>query len=188
MNNAPPEPAPPEPAPQAPSSLRIILHEPEIPNNTGNIGRSCVALGIGLDLIRPYAFDIDEKAVRRAGLDYWPRLSLREHDSWSSYRAANPNRVWLFTTRATRPYWDATFAPGDHLVFGKESKGLPQSIVDAHPNQCLAMPMVPNERSLNLSTAACVAAYEAVRQLLTQNHGDLNDAGRIRWNNIPLSP
>ncbi len=155
--------------------LHVVLHEPEIPNNTGNIGRTCVAAGCMLHLIHPLGFDVDEKAVRRAGLDYWPRLRLAEHASWAAYLGASPAdappRRWFFTTHAARSLYDADIRPGDHLVFGKESSGLPRSLTDAAPDACLRIPMAPNERSLNLSTSVGVAVFEGIRQLLAR--GDL---------------
>ena len=164
----------------APPWLTITLHEPEIPNNTGAIGRTCVAAGAALRLIEPIAFDTSEKACRRAGLDYWPRLAPTAHASWGRYLAeARPPRLWLYTTKATRPHWDADFAPGDHLVFGKETAGLPDAILGAHPGRALALPMTAGERSLNLANAACAAIYEAMRQLVARGDASLDDAGRF---------
>src|SRR5262245_18607831 len=105
--------------------FHITLHQPEIPNNTGNIGRTCIATGCSLHLIRPLGFSTSEKACRRAGLDYWPRLAPVEHDTLDSYLAAGgvrPAALWLFTTKTARPAWDAAFNPGDHLVFGSETR------------------------------------------------------------------
>jgi len=160
--------------------FEIVLHEPEIPNNTGAIGRTCVATGCGLHLIEPIAFDTDEKACRRAGLDYWPRLAPRTHASWDAYRRdAAPPGVWLFTTSSPVPAWDAAFAPGDHLVFGKETRGLPRELLDAHPGRVVALPMVPGERSLNLANAVCAAVYEALRQLVARGDAKLDGDGRL---------
>jgi len=148
--------------------LNVVLHEPEIPNNTGAIGRTCVATGCALHLIRPLAFDTSVKALRRAGLDYWPRLAPAEHDSWDAYLDATGARVdqlWLYTTRCDRPHWEAAFRPGDHLVFGKETAGLPDSILERYPDRLVTLPMLPTERSLNLANAACAGVYEALRQL-----------------------
>ena len=151
-----------------PPRFHVVLHEPEIPNNTGAIGRTCVATGCALHLIRPLAFDTDVKALRRAGLDYWPRLAPTEHDGWDAYLEATgvrEDQLWLYTTRTDRPHWDATFKQGDHLVFGKETAGLPQSILDRYPDRLVTLPMVPTERSLNLANAACAAVYEGLRQI-----------------------
>lgn len=147
--------------------LHVALHEPEIPNNTGNIGRTCVALGCAMHLIHPLGFDIDEKACRRAGLDYWPRLDLREHDSLDAYLETHADaRLWVLSTKATRPAWEADFRLGDHLLFGKETRGLPGALLERFGDRLLTLPMLPTERSLNLATAVCAVAYEAVRQLV----------------------
>jgi tRNA (cytidine/uridine-2'-O-)-methyltransferase len=160
--------------------LHVVLHEPEIPNNTGNIGRTCVATGCALHLIHPLGFDTDEKACRRAGLDYWPRLDVREHASWPTYLASeSPARFWLFSTKASRSVFDADFHPGDHLVFGKETAGLPSDILAAAPDRLLFLPMVPGERSLNVATAVCAVAYEAIRQMLARHELTLGADGRL---------
>lgn len=150
--------------------LHVVLVEPEIPNNTGNIGRSCVAVGAGLHLVHPLGFDVSEKACRRAGLDYWPRLRLREHDNWAGYVGASAGaRRWLFSARATTSVYDVEFRPGDHLVFGRESVGLPAEILgDASIGTAVALPMLAGERSLNLATVVCVGMYEAVRQFVAR--------------------
>lgn len=156
-----PPPIPPRDEPLA----HIVLHEPEIPNNTGNIGRTCVATGASLHLIHPLGFELSEKACRRAGLDYWPRLSVSEHDSFEAYSAATPTaRRWFLTTRTTRSVFNASFQPGDHLVFGKESAGLPANLVDANEIRTIALPMVAGERSLNLASAVTAVLYEFIRQ------------------------
>ncbi len=168
------------PIPVSSPFFHVVLHEPEIPNNTGNIGRTCIATGCALHLIRPLGFDTSEKACRRAGLDYWPRLQPREHGSWSAYLdAARPARVWLFTTKSDRPHWEADLRPGDHLVFGKETRGLPAEILGEAPDRLLTLPMVAGERSLNLATAVCAAVYEGLRQ--GAGRGDLVvEGGRLR--------
>ncbi|MEC9373156.1 MAG: tRNA (cytidine(34)-2'-O)-methyltransferase, partial [Planctomycetota bacterium] len=141
--------------------FHIILHEPEIPNNPGNIGRTCVATRCALHLIHPIGFDTSEKACRRAGLDYWPRLAPAEHHSWPAYlRAADPDRLWLYTTKSTRPHWQADLRPGDHLVFGKETRGLPDDLLNKYSDRLVTLPMAEGERSLNLATAVCAAIYE----------------------------
>lgn len=169
--------------------FHVVLHEPEIPNNTGNIGRTCVATGCALHLIRPLGFDTSEKACRRAGLDYWPRLGVREHDAWPAFAGdagvwpggpgPDPERLWLFSTKPGRPLFDATFGRGDVLVFGKETGGLPDSILHAWPERRLFLPMLPGERSLNLATAVCAAVYEGLRQLIARGAVKLDSAGRI---------
>ncbi|MCA9281761.1 MAG: tRNA (cytidine(34)-2'-O)-methyltransferase [Phycisphaeraceae bacterium] len=160
--------------------FHIVLHEPEIPNNTGNIGRTCIATGCALHLIHPLGFDTSVKALRRAGLDYWPRLAPTEHADWHAYSRAHPAaRRWCFTTKASRPFWDADLKPGDHLVFGKETAGLPADILAAHADTLITLPMVPGERSLNLATAVCAAIYEGVRQSVARGDITLDSAGRI---------
>lgn len=158
-----------------------MLHQPEIPNNTGNIGRTCIAAGCALHLIHPLGFSTSEKACRRAGLDYWPRLNPTEHATWDAYRAATrPASSWYFTTKTTRPVWDARLALGDHLVFGRETAGLPDEMLEANADRLLTLPMVPNERSLNLATAVCAAIYEAIRQMTTRGDVRVDDSGRLR--------
>lgn len=162
-----------------PPLFHVALHEPEIPNNTGNIGRTCVATGCALHLIHPLGFSTSVKACRRAGLDYWPRLAPAEHASWDAYlAAASPPRLWLFTTKSDRTLWDANFLPGDHLVFGKETRGLPDHLLSAHSERLLTLPMIPGERSLNLATAVCAAVYEGLRQCAARGTLTLRD-GRL---------
>jgi tRNA (cytidine/uridine-2'-O-)-methyltransferase len=166
--------------------FHIALHEPEIPNNTGNIGRTCIATGCALHLIRPLGFDTDEKACRRAGLDYWPRLRPVEHDSWDEFVAGTgtaPQNLWLFTTRTARPVWDAPLARGDRLVFGKETRGLPESILKRYPDRLITLPMAAGERSLNLATAVCAAVYEGLRQLTADGRVRLDRHGRLPIHN-----
>lgn len=165
----------------APARLfNVVLVEPEIPNNTGNIGRTCVATGCGLHLIRPLGFDTSEKACRRAGLDYWPRLEVREHDSWDEYLAsATPRRLWLLTTKTTRSLFDVKLEQGDALVFGKETAGLSESLLCRYPTQLVTLPMVASERSLNLATAACTVIYEGIRQLLAGGEVRVDANGRL---------
>ncbi len=130
--------------------------------------------------MKPLGFDTSEKACRRAGLDYWPRLKPTEHESWETYLKAHPGaRTWVFTTKATRPPWDADFRRGDHLVFGKETRGLPESILERHADRLLTLPMVPGERSLNLATAVCAAVYEGIRQCIARGDAALTAEGRL---------
>jgi len=160
--------------------FHVVLHEPEIPNNTGNIGRTCVATGCRLHLIHPLGFDTSEKACRRAGLDYWPRLDRAEHPSWEAYLAAAcPSRLWLFSTTARACSFDAEFRAGDHLVFGKETAGLPDPLLSRYRDRLLRLPMVAGERSLNVATAMCAAVYEGIRQLCARGELRLADDGTI---------
>ncbi len=146
--------------------LNVVLHRPEIPPNTGNVGRLCHAAGARLHLVGPLGFSLDDRALRRAGLDYWQELEPVLWDSLEDYYAAVPpsSRIWLLTTKCDRPYWDADFARGDSLVFGPETRGLPESLLEAHPADCLTIPQIAG-RSLNLATAAGIVLYEGVRQL-----------------------
>jgi tRNA (cytidine/uridine-2'-O-)-methyltransferase len=160
--------------------FHVVLVEPEIPNNTGNIGRTCVALGCGLHLVHPLGFDVSEKACRRAGLDYWPRLPLRHYASFDDYalRSDHPRR-WLLTTKATRSIFDVTLHRGDALVFGKETRGLSDEVLAREPEACVSLPMVPHERSLNLATAVCAVVYEGVRQLVSRRECAVDASGRL---------
>ena len=151
--------------------LHIVLLAPQIPNNTGNIGRTAVATGCVLHLIHPLGFDMDEKARRRAGLDYWEHLDCREYDSWDSFlESEQPSRLWLYTTKADRPHWEAEFQEGDYLLFGMEAGGVDDAVHEQvvqqwGPDHRLTLPMRPEARSLNLATAVCAAVYEGMRQL-----------------------
>jgi tRNA (cytidine/uridine-2'-O-)-methyltransferase len=146
--------------------LNLVLYQPEIPQNTGNIGRTCVAIGAKLWLIRPLGFRVDDKSLKRAGMDYWEHLDWEVADSWEDVRKRLPDsQVWYLTKTATRLVWDATFQIGDILLFGSESRGLPASILSQHPASNLKLPMSDLVRSLNLASTANTVAYEAVRQL-----------------------
>ncbi len=176
-------PQPPNPAP----FFHVTLLEPEIPNNTGNIGRTCIALGAALHLIHPLGFDTSVKALRRAGMDYWPRLDVTEHQSWNDYLDdAKPPRLWLTSGKRGKPLWDADLRPGDHLVFGKETAGLPDTLLDQHPDNVITIPMTPGERGLNVATAVCAVLTEAVRQSLHRRDIALDENGRLT--SSPTSP
>jgi tRNA (cytidine/uridine-2'-O-)-methyltransferase len=163
-------------SPQHAHLFEVVLVEPEIPNNTGNIGRTCVATGCRLHLVHPLGFDIDEKACRRAGLDYWPRLPLKEHESWPAFQQSIQGAPqWVFSTKATRSLFDAPLRRGDYLIFGRETAGLDERMLAEFPHdRLLRLPMVAGERSLNLATAVCAAVYEGIRQCLSR--GDLPPA------------
>jgi len=180
--------------------LHLVLHNPEIPQNTGNVGRLCALTGCSLHLVHPLGFEITDAKLRRAGMDYWHALDVRHHADWPAFLAApgRPARLWLLTTKASRSLWEADFAEGDGLVFGSESSGVPASVRDSIPPEChLRIPQFVTEdrlpapardamrapaaplpgkarrtgperevlRSLNLSTACGIAAYEALRQI-----------------------
>ncbi len=145
--------------------FHIVLVEPEIPQNTGNISRTCAVTGSVLHLVRPLGFAIDDKKLKRAGLDYWHYLDIRYHDSFEALEAAYPDaRFFLCSTRATQCYTDARYQDGDFLVFGKETAGLPQTLLDRRTKDAIRIPMGEGLRSLNLSNAAAIVLYEALRQ------------------------
>jgi tRNA (cytidine/uridine-2'-O-)-methyltransferase len=145
-------------------TLNIAVVEPEIPQNTGNIVRTCSATGSVLHLIEPMGFKIDDSRLKRAGLDYWHGMDIRIHPDFGAFLRNIPARFWLFTTKGSRFYHEAVFADNDCLVFGKETAGLPRSIREAYPGRCLRLPMLPETRSLNLSNSVAAALYEALRQ------------------------
>jgi len=150
--------------------LHVVLHEPQIPPNTGNIGRTCVAVGAKMWLVRPLGFSLAEKELRRAGLDYWPHLEWEVVENWAelSERLAAPlaaRRAWFFTKTASRSYLDVPYQKGDMLVFGSETRGLSPELLAQHADFALRVPMRPEVRSLNLSATAAAVMYEAVRQL-----------------------
>jgi tRNA (cytidine/uridine-2'-O-)-methyltransferase len=153
-----------------PPLFHVVLYQPEIPPNTGNIGRTCVAVGAKLWLVRPLGFQINEKELRRAGLDYWPHLDWEAVENWQEIEvnlagSLAAGRAWFFTKTATRQYTDVAYQAGDVLVFGSESSGLPPEILAKYEPQKLRIPMRSEVRSLNLSATAAVALYEAVRQI-----------------------
>jgi tRNA (cytidine/uridine-2'-O-)-methyltransferase len=145
--------------------LHIVLYQPEIPYNTGSVGRTCVAVGAKLWLVRPLGFRVDDYYLRRAGLDYWEHLAWQVVDDWQELcDSLAAHRHWFFTKKATQHYGDARFQHGDVFVFGSESAGLPDDLLAAHASQQLRIPTRPEVRSLNLSNAVAVASYEALRQ------------------------
>lgn len=151
--------------------LRVVLVEPEIPPNTGNIARSCAATGTRLDLVHPLGFEISDKQLKRAGLDYWPHVNLHEHDSLAACLQDQPHgRSWYLSKKATRSLYDAEFLPGDALIFGPETRGLPEDLLEDVGAQALRIPMQGTSvRSLNLASSVAVTLYEALRQI---GHGN----------------
>ena len=147
--------------------FNIVLLEPEKPDNTGNIGRTCVATGSALHLIYPIGFQLTRKNIHHAGLDYWERLKLFTHDSYNEFleyiRRARTS-LWFATTKAHKSYTDVKFNDGDFIMFGKESAGIPEEILASDEEHCIRIPMIENERSLNLSNSVAVVLYEALRQ------------------------
>jgi tRNA (cytidine/uridine-2'-O-)-methyltransferase len=146
-------------------ALHVVLVEPEIPQNTGNIARTCAATGAPLHLVHPLGFHADDKAARRAGMDYWDQVQVHHHMRFAHLREAYPQgRFWYLTTKAERSYTEVAFADGDFLVFGKESKGLPPELLAAEPERCIRIPMRADARSLNLAVSVGIVLYEALRQ------------------------
>lgn len=162
--------------------INIVLHEPEIPANTGNIGRTCVAAGARLHLIEPLGFQISEKAVRRAGLDYWPKLDVRTYVNFRDFLEKNPGaRIYMATTKAKRRYTDVSFEDDCYIMFGKESAGIPEEILVDYEETCIRIPMIGDIRSLNLGNSVAIVLYEALRQ---QNFTGMNTEGslhRLHW-------
>jgi tRNA (cytidine/uridine-2'-O-)-methyltransferase len=146
-------------------AYHIVLVEPEIPANTGNIARTCAATGTYLHLVHPLGFNTDDRTLKRAGLDYWHSVKLEYHDSFQEVvdRYADA-RFFFASTRANKRYSDIRFRDGDFFVFGKETKGLPQALLDEHPDTCMRVPMSDKVRSLNLSNSAAIVLFEALRQ------------------------
>lgn len=147
--------------------FHLVLVHPEIPHNAGAAGRLCLATGSTLHLVQPLGFSIDDRQVRRAGLDYWKDVDLRIWENLDAFlAAAPPDRTWFLTTKGRTDHWEAAFQPGDYLVFGCETRGLPESVLASRHDRLLRIPMKPSStRSLNLATAAAVVLYEAWRQL-----------------------
>jgi tRNA (cytidine/uridine-2'-O-)-methyltransferase len=146
--------------------LKVALLQPQIAPNTGNVARLCVATGTALHLVRPLGFILSDKELRRSAMDYWPRLKLTVHDDTAAFRAATASqRAWYFSSKATRSMWDADFRDGDWLVFGSETRGIDESILAANADRAVRIPQATDERCLNLSTAAGVGLYEALRRV-----------------------
>ena len=161
--------------------FNIILHQPEIPQNTGNISRTCAVTGTHLHLIKPYGFELSERTVRRAGLDYWPKLKLSEYSNLDDFFAANPNaNIYYFSTKAEKNYSQVEYKIGDFLMFGKESAGLPESLISKNYAHAVRIPMLPWARSLNLSNTVALALYEALRQ---NGFEGLEDQGALTGRN-----
>lgn len=157
--------------------FHIVLVEPEIPQNTGNIARTCAVTGAVLHLVEPLGFSLDDKQLKRAGLDYWHLLDVRRYESLDDFFARNPDgRYFYLTTKAQHCYCDAAFQDGDYLLFGKETRGLPETLLTAHPERCIRIPMREGARSMNLSNSVAVTVFEALRQTA---FAGLTQAGRF---------
>lgn len=145
--------------------MHIVLHQPEIPANTGNIGRTCVATGTDLHLIEPLGFVLNEKTVKRAGMDYWDRLNLQRYMNYEEFLSKNPGaKIWMATTKARKSYTEVDFGENDYIMFGKESAGIPEEILVENEENCIRIPMLPDIRSLNLANSVAIVLYEALRQ------------------------
>lgn len=159
-------------------AFNIVLVEPEIPQNAGNIARTCAVTGSVLHLVRPLGFEVTDKQLKRAGLDYWHFLDIRYYDSITEImdKFYNGKNFWFFSTKAKHTHSEVKYADGDFLVFGKETKGLPEDLLESNYEQCVRLPMRGETRSLNLSNAVCVGVYEALRQT---NYAGLEREGAI---------
>lgn len=162
--------------------LNIVLHEPEMPANTGNIGRTCVAAGARLHLIEPLGFSINDKMVKRAGLDYWDKLDVTVYDDFNDFCERNPGaKIYMATTKAHKTYTEVSYEPDCYIMFGKESAGIPEEILVDHEDTCVRIPMIGDIRSLNLSNSVAIVLYEALRQ---NNFEHMNQEGhlhRLEW-------
>ena len=158
--------------------INIVLHEPEMPANTGNIGRTCVATGARLHLIEPLGFRINDKMIKRAGMDYWDKLDVTTYVSYEDFLEKNPGaKVYMATTKSKQTYTDVHYEEDCYIMFGKESAGIPEDILVNHQDTCVRIPMIGDIRSLNLSNSVAIVLYEALRQ----NHFDhMNLAGHLR--------
>ena len=146
--------------------LHVVLHQPDIPQNTGNLGRTCLAVGAKLWLVRPLGFRLSEKHLRRAGMDYWPQVEWEAVENWSVLLERLGDRpMWFLTKSGRHRVWEASFQPGDVLVLGSETRGLPAAMLETHAARTLSLPLHPEVRSLNLASTATAVVYEAVRQL-----------------------
>ena len=162
--------------------LNIVLLEPEIPANKGNIGRTCVAAGARLHLIEPMGFRISQKEVKRAGLDYWDKLDVTVYDSYPDFLEKNPNaKIYMATTKAKHTYADVKFEEDAYIMFGKESAGIPEEILIEHPDECIRIPMFGEIRSLNLSNSVAIVLYEALRQNNFMNLNSQGELHRLHW-------
>ena len=162
--------------------MHIILHQPEIPANTGNIGRTCAATGVSLHLIEPLGFRLNEKEIRRAGMDYWEHLDVTRYMNFDEFKSMHPDaKIWMATTKARQTYSEVSYGPDDFIMFGKESAGIPEELLVDYEKTCIRIPTLPQIRSLNLSNSVAIVLYEALRQ---QNFSQMQLEGglhRLSW-------
>ena len=167
------------------AKLNIVLYEPEIPANTGNIGRTCVATGTKLYLIEPLGFSLSEKALKRAGMDYWSQLDVERYVNYEDFLQRNPGaKIYMATTKAKKIYSEASYEPDCYIMFGKESAGIPEEILVEHPEECVRIPMIGETRSLNLSNSVAIVLYEALRQNQFDHMKLEGDLHRLHWENV----
>jgi len=162
--------------------LNIVLFEPEIPQNTGNIGRTCVATGTRLHLIGPLGFSLSEKYLKRAGMDYWKDLDVTEYVGYEDFMKRNPGaHIYMATTKADKAYTQVEYKDGDYIMFGKESAGIPEEILVRHHKDCVRIPMLSEIRSLNLSNSVAIVLYEALRQGGFKGFEEVGELHRLKW-------
>ena len=164
------------------ANLNIVLYEPEIPANTGNIGRTCVATGTRLHLIEPLGFSLSEKALKRAGMDYWKELDVTTYVNWEDFCQKNPNaKIYFATTKARHVYSEVNYESDCYIMFGKESAGIPEEILKENPDTCVRIPMLGEIRSLNLSNSVAIVLYEALRQNAFDQMKLEGELHRLSW-------
>lgn len=164
------------------ANLNIVLYEPEIPANTGNIGRTCVATGTRLHLIEPLGFSLSEKALKRAGMDYWSELDVTRYVNFEEFLEKNPGaKIYMATTKGKHVYSDVSYEPDCYLMFGKESAGIPEEILVEHPEECVRIPMIGETRSLNLANSVAIVLYEALRQNQFDHMRLEGELHRLHW-------
>ncbi|WP_026667266.1 tRNA (uridine(34)/cytosine(34)/5-carboxymethylaminomethyluridine(34)-2'-O)-methyltransferase TrmL [Butyrivibrio sp. AE2005] len=162
--------------------MHIVLHQPEIPQNTGNIGRTCVATGTSLHLIEPLGFRLNEKELKRAGMDYWERLDVTRYMDFNDFKEKHPRaKIWMATTKAKRSYTEVSFGMDDFIMFGKESAGIPEEILVENEENCIRIPMGNDIRSLNLSNSVAIVLYEALRQNDFEGLEKEGELHRLHW-------
>lgn len=162
--------------------LNVVLFQPEIPANTGNIGRTCVATDTRLHLIEPLGFRLNEKEIKRAGMDYWEHLDVRRYVNYEEFLEKNPNaKIWMATTKAKHVYTDVSYGPDDYIMFGKESAGIPEEILVDNEETCIRIPMLEKIRSLNLSNSVSIVLYEALRQNQFSHMQMQGELHRLHW-------